>query len=162
MNNRKKKEKKQLEVKRKMEERMMTNEYLEALSFNHSSHQEQDTERFLFNLIEWNISGLKREISQNNFEIEAFNPYYFSNSARMVKVNPDYAMTLTREDPGIAVEIVPERYLLVDGYHRLYRDIMKRKKEFIVYKIPFEIQVQYVAYEDMFNEILQMAKKKIC
>jgi hypothetical protein len=118
------------------------------------------SEIFLYKDYTWSIEYLKEIISKYRLPHKQIIIKDLNIDWDKVEIEQDYAMQSTRTEPIIIIEYLPGTLKVIDGNHRLYREMKLGKESIEAYVVAFRLQILSLKFNDMYNQIVREAKEK--
>jgi hypothetical protein len=140
---------------------MITLKELKKLRFDGRYIHSSSAEVFEFFGLAWDIEAMQKRILELNLQPKEVALLPLKSWLGLLGVNKEYAMQSEKTDPIILIELTPNELMIVDGVHRTYRDLEKGLTTGNAYIITFTEQIKFLYRIDMFDRVIEMAKKKL-
>jgi hypothetical protein len=124
------------------------------------------SETFRWFMDVWNVDAMNAWIKEQREKRPGWTPEqidprkWASMMNNMIIIDTDYAMSdkCSETEPGIVIEYVPGSYMIVDGWHRLYKAHQQGKTEYPMWLLFWDEQVHFLIDKEMVTRAKGMAK----
>ena len=124
----------------------------------------ENDEIFRNGIFEWNITKIIQYISQNKSDIcisKTDVTKHYRLECSFSNINQDYVNSVDISIPVIQVEINPDKYLTIDGHHRLVKAFNDGIKYIDSYKLNVDQHIQFFISVKSYTSFVEYWNSKV-
>lgn len=109
----------------------------------------------------WDIGLIRSYLDVNPLPEKSLGVDSLKGLIGFLGVDPEYAMSTSREEPVILAEIFPGQPMLIDGAHRGYKAIQEGRSTYPALLLPFELQLRFLVDQESFSRLKKSAESHV-